>query len=70
MNHSAPILPVSPRNTPSMPSRCPLRPVSPNTLQTQGIDKNMYIGEYRERIEENPVGIRSGKYRLLPTNFN
>ena len=58
--------PISPRITPSMPSRCPLRPVSPNTLQPQGIDRKS-IEENREQI---PVGIRSGEYRLLLTNFN
>ena len=53
--------PISPRITPSMPSRCPLRPVNPNTLQLQGIEYNIHRGEYRERIEENPVGIRLRK---------
>jgi len=53
--------PISPRITPSMPSRCPLRPVNPNTLQPQGIDNNTYRGEYRERREQIPVGIRGLK---------
>ena len=49
--------PIIPRITPSMPSRCPLRPVSPNTLQLQGIEYNIHRGEYRERIEGDACGI-------------
>ena len=61
--------PIIPRNTPSMPSRCPLRPVTPNTLQPQGIDKNIYRGEYRERIEEDACGIRLRKMAIAPYQF-
>jgi hypothetical protein len=43
--------PIIPRITPSMPSRCPLRPVTPNTLHLQGIETNTYRGEYRENRE-------------------
>ena len=49
--------PISPRITPSMPSRCPLRPVNPNTLQPQGIETNTYRGEYRENRRGNTCGI-------------
>jgi len=53
--------PIIPRITPSMPSRCPLRPVTPNTLQIQGIEYNIHRGEYRENREGNTVGIRLRK---------
>ena len=49
--------PIIPRITPSMPSRCPLRPVSPNTLHLQGIETNTYRGEYRENTRGNTCEI-------------
>ena len=49
--------PIIPRITPSMPSRCPLRPVTPNTLHLQGIESNSYRGEYRENREGKPCEI-------------
>ena len=49
--------PIIPRITPSMTSRCPLRPVTPNTLHLQGIETNTYRGEYRENREANTCEI-------------
>ena len=49
--------PIIPRITPSMPSRCPLRPVTPNTLHLQGIEYNIHRGEYRENREGKTCGI-------------